>query len=236
MQIEIFSDVVCPWCYIGTRRLQEALSTFPHADDVTITYRSYQLDPTAPRHPEQTLDEMLAAKYGRTLEQARAMNDQVTDVAATVGLDFHLENAHPANTFDAHRLLHLALHHGKQIELKERLLLGYFSQGLRVSDHEALAAAAVDVGLPDAEVREVLAGDRYSDDVRADIELARGFGATGVPFFVVDRTYGISGAQESAVFSDVLERAWTDSHPAPLVTTSGDAPTCTDGSCEVPRR
>lgn len=236
MQIEIFSDVVCPWCYIGTRRLQEALSTFPHADDVTVTYRSYQLDPSSPRHSEQTLDEMLATKYGRTLEQARAMNQQVSDVAATVGLDFHLDIAHPANTFDAHRLLHLALAHGKQIELKERLLLGYFSEGMPVGDHDALARVAVEVGLPADEVRAVLDSDRYSDDVRADIELARSLGATGVPFFVIDRAYGVSGAQESAVFTDVLEQAWKASHPAPLVTTSGDAPGCSDGACEVPQR
>lgn len=235
MQIEIFSDVVCPWCYIGTRRLQEALSTFPHADDVTITYRSYQLDPSSPQQSEQTLDEMLAAKYGRSLAEARAMNQQVTDVAATVGLDFHLDRAHPANTFDAHRLLHLALAHGKQIELKERLLLGYFSQGLPVGDHEELARLAVEVGLPADEVSAVLGSNRYADDVRADVELARSFGATGVPFFVIDRAYGVSGAQESAVFTDVLQQAWKAAHPAPLVTTSGDAPVCTDGSCEVPQ-
>lgn len=233
MQIEIFSDVVCPWCYIGIRRLQEALSVFPHAGDVDIRYRSYQLDPSAPATSELTLDEMLAAKYGRTLEQARAMNDQVSSIAATVGLDYRLDIAHPANTLDAHRLLHLALERGLQTELKERLLRGYFTEGVRVGDHDALTALAVEVGLDEDEVRAVLAGDRYAADVRADAELAASFGATGVPFFVVDRRYGISGAQETAVFSEVLERAWADAHPEPLVTTTGGT-VCDGDGCAVP--
>ena len=112
MQIEIFSDVVCPWCYIGKRRLEQALSTFPHADEVTITYRSFQLDPTAPRRSEETLEQHLAAKYGRTLDEARQMNQRVSDIAATVGLDFRLADAQRGNTFDAHRLLHLAAARG----------------------------------------------------------------------------------------------------------------------------
>lgn len=238
MQIEIFSDVVCPWCYIGKRRLEEALSTFPHADDVTLTYRSFQLDPTSPQHSDQTLDEMLAAKYGRSLEQAREMNRTVSDVAATVGLDFHLEDAHPANTLDAHRLLHLAAARGHQLELKERLMKAYFEQGAHVGDHDALVALAVEVGLDEDEARSVLAGDDYAEDVTADIALARSFGATGVPFFVFDRTYGVSGAQESAVLTDVLEKAWAESHPltmvsAPTTGTSADGDGCEDGSCAV---
>lgn len=235
MQIEIFSDIVCPWCYIGKRRLEEALSTFPHAADVTLTYRSFQLDPSTPQHSDQTLHERLAAKYGRTLDQAREMNQQVSDVAATVGLEFHLENAHPANTFDAHRLLHLAAAHGHQVALKERLMKAYFEQGAHIGDHDELVALAVEVGLDEHQARRVLAGDDYADDVRADIELAGSFGATGVPFFVVDRTYGISGAQESGVFTDVLEKAWAGSHPLTMVSApaTNAGPACEDGTCAV---
>jgi predicted DsbA family dithiol-disulfide isomerase len=213
MQIEIFSDVVCPWCYIGKRRLEQALSTFPHAAEVTITFRSYQLDPTAPRRSDQTVEQHLATKYGRTLDEARQMNQRVSDIAATVGLDFRLEDAQRGNTFDAHRLLQLAAARGLQAELKERLMKAYFTEGALISDHDQLAALAVEIGLDAAEVGAVLAGDDYADDVRADLALARGFGITGVPFFAVDRTYGVSGAQEAATLTDVLQRAWTDAHP-----------------------
>jgi predicted DsbA family dithiol-disulfide isomerase len=233
MQIEVFSDVVCPWCYIGKRRLEQALATFPHADEVTITYRSFQLDPTAPRRSEETLEQHLAGKYGRTLDEARQMNQRVSDVAATVGLDFRLADAQRGNTFDAHRLLQLAAARGRQPELKERLMKAYFSEGALLSDHDALAALAAEVGLDPTEVAAVLAGDDYADAVRADFALARRFGVTGVPFFVVDRTYGVSGAQEAAVLTDVLQRAWTEAHPLTVVTPDGPADDCADGVCEV---
>jgi predicted DsbA family dithiol-disulfide isomerase len=233
LQIEIFSDVVCPWCYIGKRRFEEALSTFPKADQVDVTYRSFQLDPSAPHHTDQTLDEMLATKYGRSLVEARAMNQRVTDVAATVGLDFQLQQAHPANTLDAHRLLHFAADHGVQAELKERLLRAYFTEGRRLGDHEELADLAAEVGLDRQAAADVLAGDDYADAVDADLALARGFGASGVPFFVFDRKYGISGAQETAVFTEVLERAWAEAAPNPLVLSGDQGETCTDDSCAV---
>jgi predicted DsbA family dithiol-disulfide isomerase len=233
MQIEVFSDVVCPWCYIGKRRLEQALSTFPHTDEVTITYRSFQLDPTAPRRSEETLAQHLATKYGRTLDEARQMNQRVSDVAATVGLDFRLADAQRGNTFDAHRLLQLAAVRGRQPELKERLMRAYFTEGALLSDHDELIALAVEVGLDPTEVEAVLAGDDYADAVRADLALARGFGVTGVPFFVVDRTYGVSGAQEAAVLTDVLQRAWTEAHPLTVVTPDGPADDCADGVCEV---
>lgn len=233
MQIEVFSDVVCPWCYIGKRRLEQALSTFPHADDVTITYRSFQLDPTAPRRSEESLEQHLADKYGRTLDEARQMNQRVSDVAATAGLDFRLQDAQRGNTFDAHRLLQLAAARGRQPELKERLMKAYFGEGALLSDHDELAALAAEVGLDPTEVATVLAGDDYADAVRADLALARGFGVTGVPFFVVDRTYGVSGAQEAAVLADVLQRAWAEAHPLTVVTPDGPADDCADGVCEV---
>jgi predicted DsbA family dithiol-disulfide isomerase len=215
MQVEIFSDVVCPWCYIGKRRFEAALAEFVNADDVTVTYRSFQLDPDAPPRSTESIEQHLADKYGRTLEQAREMNQGVTDLAAGVGLDFHLEKAQRANTFDAHRLLHLAAAHGKQAELAERLLDAYFTQGALVSDHAELTEQAVAAGLDRAEVTAALAADEYAEQVRADFGLAHRFGVTGVPFFVFDRKYGVSGAQESAVFADVLNQVWSDTeHPS----------------------
>ena len=176
---------------------------------------------------------MLADKYGRSLTEARAMNQRVTDIASTVGLDFHLHQAHPANTFDAHRLLHFAAVHGRQAALKERLLQAYFTEGRRLGDHEVLAELAAEVGLDRQAAAAVLAGDDYADDVAADFDLARGFGASGVPFFVFDRTYGISGAQETAVFTEVLDRAWAQARPNPLVLAGDQGEACTDDSCAV---
>ena len=230
VQVEVFSDVVCPWCYIGKRRLEEALSTFPHADEVTITYRSFQLDPTTPKDATGSVTEHLATKYGVSAAQAAAMQERVAGVAATVGLDFDMEHTQSANTFDAHRLLHFAAEQGKQAELKERLMQAYFTQGARVGDHAELVRLAGEVGLPTDRAAEVLASGEYADGVESDIALARGFGVSGVPFFVFDRTYGVSGAQETAVFTDVLDKAWAESHPLTVVG-GGDA--CEGDSCAI---
>jgi predicted DsbA family dithiol-disulfide isomerase len=213
MQIEVFSDVVCPFCYIGKRRLEEALDGFGHADQVTVTYRSFQLDPSSPATSELSLEQMLAQKYGQSLQQARAMNDRVTDMAATVGLDFQLQDAHPANTFRAHRLLHFAATKDLGNELTERLMRGYFSEGVRIGNRDALLDLAVEVGLDRDEAAVVLDGNAFEAEVNADIELARAFGATGVPFFVFDRKYAVSGAQETALFIEVLDKAWSEAQP-----------------------
>lgn len=214
MQIEIFSDIACPWCYIGKRRFEAALETFPHADEVTVTYRSFQLDPTTPRRAEQSMTQMLATKLGRAETEAAAMNAQISEMAAGVGLEYNLDGAHPENTHDAHRLLHFAAAHGKQGELKERLLRAYFTDGAHIGDHDTLADLAAEIGLDRDTTHTVLAGDDYADDVSADLSLARGFGATGVPFFVFDRSYGVSGAQPTEVFTQTLETAWAATHPA----------------------
>lgn len=234
MQIEVFSDVVCPFCYIGKRRLEDALAGFGHADQVTVTYRSFQLDPSTPTTSELSLEQMLAQKYGQSLAQARAMNDRVTDMAATVGLDFHLQDAHPANTFRAHRLLHFAATKGLGNELTERLMRAYFAEGVRIGNRDALLELAIEVGLDDAEAAEVLDGEAFTAEVNADIELARGFGATGVPFFVFDRKYAVSGAQETAVFTEVLTKAWVDAQPLTVVGDAGAV--CIDDSCAVPEQ
>ena len=234
MHIEVFSDVVCPWCYIGKRRLEEALSRFDHADQVRVTYRSFQLDPSSPDTSELGLEQMLAARYGRSIEQAKAMNAQVSAVAAGAGLDFRLDRARPANTIRAHRLIHYAADHGLAIELTERMMRGYFSEGVRVGERADLLRLAVAVGLDEAEAAAVLGSEAYAVNVCADIDLARRFGATGVPFFVFDRKYGISGAQDAAVFTEVLATAWADAHP--LITVGASAESCDDYACALPER
>ena len=225
LKVEIWSDVVCPWCYVGKRRFEAALARFAHRDEVELVWRSFELDASAPPSPAEagSYGERLAVKYGRSLEQAQQMLDSMTATAAEEGLDFRFDLARPGNTFDAHRLLHLALEHGRQDALKERLDRATFTEGSPSSEHAALAALAVEVGLPADEVADVLASDRYADAVRADEAQARAYGISGVPFFVVDGKYGISGAQPADVVLQALETAWAERSPLTLVA-AGDAP------------
>lgn len=234
MRIEIWSDVVCPWCYIGKRRLEKALATFDHADDVEIVWRSFQLDPSAPTEPVETVAEALGRKYGGGPEAGREMIDRVEAVAAEEGLLFRHHRSLRVGTVDAHRVLHLALETGGpalQGRLKEALLAAYFVETENVADHDTLVRLATGVGLDEARVREVLASDEYADAVEADIREAAALGATGVPFYVVDRRYGVSGAQPSEVFAQVLERAWSDAHPA--LDLVGGADACGPDGCAI---
>ncbi len=233
MQVEIWSDVVCPWCYIGKRRFERALADFAARDQVVVVWRSYQLDPQSPREAGATVVEHLTHRYGTSLAQAAATIEQVSELAAQEGLTYHLDRARRTNTFDAHRLLHFAAQHGRQDALKERLLHAYFTEGAVVSDAATLLQLAVEVGLPTAEASAVLASTTHSDAVRADEQRARDLGIQGVPFFVVAEKYGVSGAQPAAVFKSVLERAWAEAHP-PLTlvaTTGGDA--CEGEDCAL---
>jgi predicted DsbA family dithiol-disulfide isomerase len=227
MQIEIWSDVVCPWCYVGKRRLEKALSGFAHADEVEVVYRSFELDPTAPQVGTRTVTEALEAKYGGGPGAGAQMMARVAEVAAGEGLRFDYGDATHTKTVDAHRLLHLALHHGGptlQAALKEALLEAYFTRGESMGDHEVLSRVAADAGLPADRVAQVLASDEYAEEVAGDIAQARAYGANGVPFYVVDQRYGLSGAQPVEVFSQLLEQAWTDAHPAlTLVDPAGSA-------------
>ncbi|MEO9220550.1 MAG: DsbA family oxidoreductase [Mycobacteriaceae bacterium] len=213
MRIEIWSDVVCPWCYIGKRRLEQALEQFEHP--VEIVYRSFQLDPAAPREATQTVAEHLGSKYGGGAQGGQQMIDRIEGVAAQEGLLFRMGLAQRGNTFDAHRLLHLALTYGPDVQgrLKEELLAAYFLRAENVADHDVLVRAAGMVDIEEARARRVLDGSEFSEDVEADIRRASALGATGVPFYVVDGSYGVSGAQPSAVFTQVLQRAWDDAHP-----------------------
>jgi predicted DsbA family dithiol-disulfide isomerase len=211
--VEIWSDVVCPWCYIGKRRFEEAASRFEHGDDLQVVWRSFELDPTAPRERGGDAVEHLARKYGVTRERAQAMEDNLTKTAAKVGLEYHLDRARRGNTFDAHRLLHLAADRGMQGELKERLLVAYFTEGQPIGDPATLTRLTTEVGLDPAEVRAVLDGDAYADAVRHDERLATGLGATGVPFFVFGRASAVGGAQSPEIMLEAIEDAW-DKLPA----------------------
>lgn len=234
MKIDIWSDVVCPWCYIGKRRFESALERFAHRDQVEVTWHSFELDPGAPRHTPGNLNDMLARKKGISPAQAAAMNAQVTALAAQEGLDYKLNQAQQGNSFDAHRLIHLAARHNLQAAAKERLLRAYFTEGLLISDTDTLVKLGAELGLPADEVRSMLTSGAYADEVRADERQASAYGISGVPFFVIDEQYGVSGAQSSELFLDALEQIWATSHPLTLVgTATADAGSCDDGSCAV---
>jgi predicted DsbA family dithiol-disulfide isomerase len=230
MQIEVWSDVVCPWCYIGKRRLETALERFPHRDEVEVVWRSFQLDPSVPEGGTHPTLPALAAKYGATVEQMRANMARVEQVAADEGLEYHLADGISGNTSLAHELLHHAAEHGRQGELKERLLYAHFTEARSVFGLDSLVALAAEVGLDADEARAALTERRHRAAVAQDAALAQAFGATGVPFFVVDRKYGASGAQPADLLLQILERAWAESHP--LLTVPA-AESCDDGSCAV---
>jgi predicted DsbA family dithiol-disulfide isomerase len=236
VRIEIWSDVVCPWCYIGKRHLEAALDDFEHRDDVEVVYRSFELDPTTPEVPVETTVESLARKFGTDVAGARELMKRADGVAASAGLTFNHADAPHARTVDAHRLLHLALAEGgssSQAELKEALLAAYFLRGENMGDHDVLRKVAVDTGLEPARVDEVLGGDDYAGAVGADIDQARMYGATGVPFFVVDERYAVSGAQPTEVFRQLLDRAWADSHPSVQLVGGPDADACGPDGCAI---
>ena len=235
MKVEIWSDVVCPWCFIGKRRFEAALERFEHRDDVEVVWRSFELDPSAPTTGTpggQT--ERLAAKYGTTLDGARQMQRRVADAAAGEGLDFNMDVAVPANTVDAHRVIHLAQGAGLQAAMKERLLKAHFTDGEAVGETDTLVRLATEVGLDAGAVRSMLDGDELTDAVRSDESEARALGISGVPFFVIDRRYGVSGAQPSEHLLEALQTAWADSHPLAMVTSgSSDAEACGPDGCAI---
>jgi predicted DsbA family dithiol-disulfide isomerase len=216
MELEIWSDIACPWCYVGKRRIESALQQFDHAGDVNVTWRSFELDPSTPQEVPGSAVEMLAQKYGMTPEQAQESEERLTGVAAGDGLEYHLDQQRLGNTFDGHRIIHLAAEHGLQDAMKERLFRARFTEGRQISDHEFLVAAAVEVGLPEDEVREALNSDRFAEAVRADEQLAQSFGISGVPMFVVDRKFGASGAQPPEQLVALLQHGWENRDPQQL--------------------
>ena len=208
MQVEIWSDVICPWCYIGKRRFETALANFAQRDSVNVIWRSFELDPKSPQQYAETLEEMLSRKYSVTMQEAAAMNERVSLLAKEVGLEYRLNIARPGNTFDAHRLLHFAAARQQGDRATERVMHAYFSEALPVGDRIALAKLAPEFGISESDAREMLASDAYGDAVRADETRAAELGISGVPFFVIDGKVGISGAQPVEVFVQALEQAW----------------------------
>ncbi len=242
MKVEIWSDVVCPWCYIGKRRFEKAMAAFAHRDGIQVEWKAFELDPTSTSateaDPPGAGDHAgrIARKLGTDRAQAQAMIDNVSSAARSEGLDFHFERAVRANTVLAHQVIHLAGLRGVQDAVKERLLQAYFTEGAAVGDPETLIRLASEAGLDAAEVRTALATQAYVDDVQRDEYEARQLGISGVPFFVIDRKYGVSGAQPPEALLQVLEQAWNESHPVPTLATIGgssDGDACGPDGCAV---
>jgi predicted DsbA family dithiol-disulfide isomerase len=213
MQVEIWSDVVCPWCYLGKRRFEKALASLPFAGEVEVVHRSFQLDPTAPSDRTVQTKAMLSSKYGLTPERADAVQAEMEQRAAEDGLDYNLTGQVFGNTFTAHRLLQLAKDQGRQGELIEAMYRAYFTDGGSLFDVAALTDLALSAGLDAGEVEAVLGSQRYTDAVQADIEQAREYGISGVPFYVLDGKYAVSGAQSVDVFASALEQAYSATAP-----------------------
>jgi predicted DsbA family dithiol-disulfide isomerase len=228
VDIEIWSDIACPWCYIGKRRFEAALAQFEHRDQVTVTWRSFELDPEAPAQRDGDLAEHLAHKYGMSVDQARARQAQMTESAAGDGLDFRFDLARGGNTFDGHRLIHLARAHGLQDAMKERLLRAYFTEGELVSDRPTLVRLGTEVGVPADEITQMLAGEAYTSEVRDDERTAAGLGIRAVPTFVVDRALGASGAHPPEALLELLREGWAR---RPLAAVAADGDSCGVDGC-----
>ena len=208
MDVEIWSDIACPWCYVGKRRFEAALAGFEHRDDVTVTWRSFELDPEAPAQRSVDSATHLAEKYGMSRDEAQARQRGLAETAAGDGLDMRADLVKGGNTFDAHRIVQLAKANGVQDAMKERLMRAYHTEGERLGDRETLLRLAAEVGLPEDDVREVLTGDRYAVDVREDERTAMALGINAVPFFVVDRAIGAAGAHPPEALGELLRRGW----------------------------
>ncbi|MGG1443327.1 DsbA family oxidoreductase [Brevibacillus laterosporus] len=211
MKVEVWSDFACPFCYIGKQRIEEALDKFAHKDDVEVVFRSFELDPKAQRDVDYDVHDMLVAKYGMSRDQAIAMNENLSGKAKEVGLTFQFDTLILTNTFDAHRLAKYAFKQGKMNPMAQELFRAYFTDSRHLGDHETLVELAVKVGLDRDEALKLLAGDDYSAEVRADEEEASRLGVSGVPFFVIDRKYAVSGAQSTDMFLNALQTAWKES-------------------------
>lgn len=231
--VEIWSDIACPFCYIGKRHFEQALQRFDHTADVKIVWRSYQLDPDAEYVEGRNVHEALAEKKGWTLDYAMQAGAHVTSMAHQAGLNYDFDRAIPANTFDAHRLIHLAAKHGLQDAAEERLFSAYFTEGRNIGDRDTLVALGAELGLDAGEVGRMLDDGSLADEVRQDIVEASRIGVRGVPFFVFDRKYAVSGAQPNDVFLQTLQRTWDEAHPAAAIVdvSSVSGAVCTDEGC-----
>jgi predicted DsbA family dithiol-disulfide isomerase len=233
MNVEIWSDVMCPFCYIGKRKFETALEQFPHKDKINIIWKSFQLDPTTVTNPDLNTIDHLAKRKGWSKEQANETISHVSGIAKKVGLDFHFEKAVVANSFDAHRLSHLAKKYAKQNDLEEQLFKAYFTDGKNTADHKTLTDLGIAAGLAETEITAVLNSDQYTDAVNEDIDQAQQIGVQGVPFFVLDRKYAVSGAQESDTFLGALTKAYEENAAKGLETLGANDDLCGPEGCEV---
>jgi predicted DsbA family dithiol-disulfide isomerase len=230
MKVEIWSDIVCPFCYIGKRKFEKALDDFGAKDKVEIVWRSFQLDPDMQVVPGQSVHEYLGKRKGATATEGKQMNDGMAAIAKQVGLEYNFDKAIINNTLDAHRLLHLAKKHGLQNEMKERLFAAYYTEGKNIGDTETLVSLAVEVGLNAEETKTTLQSDAFTNHVELDQYEAQQVGVQGVPFYVFNKKYAVSGAQPPELFKEVLEKVWEEEKPE--LVNSGDAGFCTiDGNC-----
>lgn len=230
LKVQIWSDIMCPFCYIGKRRIEEALSLFEHRDAVEIEWKSFELDASFIASPEDSLVEHLAEKYRKDSDWAQTMLDNMTQNAKSTGLDFHFEKAVLANSHHAHRLLHLAKKHHLANELEELLFKAYLTEGKDLNNLNTLSEIGIAVGLEAEAVAQVLYSDDYSKEVKKDIQEANTIGVQGVPFFVFDNKYAISGAQPATAFLQTLEKVWEEGQFDSKVTLLN---TSTDNSCDI---
>jgi len=233
MKVEIWSDVMCPFCYIGKRRFENALQQFPFKDQIEIEWKSFQLNPNIKYEPGKNINQFLAEHKGISIERAKEMNDYVTNMAATEGLRYDFEKAVVANSFDAHRFSHLAAKHGKGDAAEESLFKAYFTEGKNISDRDTLVELGENIGLNKEEVKQTLESDNYANEVQNDIAEAEALGIRGVPFFVLDRKYAVSGAQSADAFVQALERSFTEWKNENNNLTTLEGQVCTpDGDCK----
>ncbi|MBC7695441.1 MAG: DsbA family oxidoreductase [Burkholderiales bacterium] len=210
MNVEIWSDVMCPFCYIGKRKFEKALEQFPHKKYINIIWKSFQLDPDSVTDPNLNTIDHLAKRKGWSKQQAQETTAHVTDIAKQVGLEFNFDKAVVANSFDAHRLSHLAKKYNKQNDLEEQLFKAYFTDGKNTADHKILTKIGMESGIEEQEIVNVLKSDQYAAEVHEDIVQAQKIGVQGVPFFVLDRKYAVSGAQEPEAFLETLIKAYEE--------------------------
>ena len=237
MEVEIWSDVMCPFCYIGKRKFEQALGQFAHKDDVNVVWKSFQLNPAMKTEPGKNINQYLAEVKGWSVEQASQMNDRVTAMAREVGLEYHFDRAVVANSWDAHRLVQLAKKNGRGDAAEERLFRAYFTEGRNTADHATLVELGTDIGLDAADVRRVLTSNDYAQEVSQDIYEAQQVGARGVPFFVLNRRYAVSGAQAPETFLGALDTAWAEwqqQHPAPVQLAGNEAACTPEEGCVLP--
>ena len=231
MKVDIWSDVVCPFCYIGKRKFEKALVQFAHRDEVEVVWHSFELTPDFQPIPGESIHESLAKKKGVSGEEGRKMNDFMTGVAREVGLAYDFDRTIPANTFLAHQLIHLGAHHGRQDATKERLMAAYYLEGQNIGDLDTLVKLGTELGLDATESRAALLAGTYAEAVRIDEYHAQQINVRGVPFFVFEDKYAVSGAQPPELFAEVLEKVWSESKPA--LTVVADGAVCGPEGCDV---